>query len=51
VVDVKQRITGRVNGSYYEVVSPSGDVMKQIPLTEADSKLKAAIERNGWESI
>jgi hypothetical protein len=48
---VKQRITGRVNGDKYEVVSPSGDVLKEILLSEADSKLRAAIERNGWEAI
>jgi hypothetical protein len=48
---MKQRITGRVNGSNYEVVSPAGDVMKSIPLSEADSKLRAAIERNGWEAL
>jgi hypothetical protein len=48
---MKQRITGRVNGSNYEIVSPSGDVMKAIPLSEADSKLRAAIERNGWEAL
>lgn len=47
----KQRITGRVNGSVYEVLSPAGDVLKTIPLDEAKghSKLQAAIERNGWE--
>jgi hypothetical protein len=50
-VNVKQRITGRVNGHNYEVVSPSGNVMKTIPLAEADSKLRAAIQRNGWEQI
>lgn len=52
---MKQRITGRVNAKrgFYEVVSPAGDVMKQIPLDEAPghSKLAAAIERNGWESV
>lgn len=47
---MKQRITGRVNGSNYEVVSPDGNV-KVIPLTEADTKLRAAIERNGWEAL
>lgn len=48
---MKKRITGRVSGANYEVLSPDGDVVKQIPLEEADSKLKAAIERNGWEKI
>lgn len=50
---MKQRITGRVNGANYEVLSPAGDVMKSVPLDEArnDSKLQAAIERNGWEKV
>jgi hypothetical protein len=50
---MKQRITGKVNGANYEVLSPTGDVMKSVPLDEArnDSKLMAAIERNGWEKI
>lgn len=48
---MKKRITGRVNGSNYEVVSPDGDVMKAIPLSEADTKLEAAIKRNGWEAL
>lgn len=50
---MKQRITGRVNGANYEVLSPDGDVMKSTPLEEArkDSKLLAAIERNGWEKL
>jgi hypothetical protein len=50
---MKQRITGRVNRdrNVYEVVSPSGDVLKEIPLDQADSKLAAAIERNGWEAM
>ena len=48
---MKKRFTGRVNGPNYELVGPSGDVMKTIPLSEADSKLRAAIERNGWERI
>lgn len=51
---MKQRITGRVNTerNVYEVVSPSGDVLKEVPLEEAasHSKLAVAIERNGWES-
>lgn len=48
---MKQRITGRVSGSNYEVVSPDGNVLKTIPLSEADSKLRSAIERNGWEAL
>jgi hypothetical protein len=49
---MKQRISGRVNRdrNVYEVVSPAGDVMKEVPLSDApDSKTLAAIERNGWE--
>lgn len=50
---MKQRITGRVNGEFYEVVNPDGNVSSRIPLEEAKSnaKLKAAIERNGWERM
>lgn len=50
---MKQRITGRISGAFYEVLSPAGDVMRKIPLEEAqsDPKLAAAIERNGWESL
>jgi hypothetical protein len=50
---VSQRITGRVNGQNYEVLSPAGDILKQMTLDEArfDSKLKAAIVRNGWEGL
>lgn len=46
------RIEGRVEHSHYVIRGPQG-VMKQIPLTEArqDSKLLAAIERNGWEEV
>jgi hypothetical protein len=50
---MSQRITGRVNGEHYEVLSPAGEVLKRMTLDEArnDSKLKAAIERNGWERV
>lgn len=50
---MKQRITGRLSKGFYEVLSPTGDVMRKIPLDEArsDPKLQAAIERNGWESM
>jgi hypothetical protein len=50
---VKQgRIEGRVEHSNY-VIRGSQGVMKQIPLDQArsDTKLRAAIERNGWEGI
>jgi hypothetical protein len=50
---VKQRIIGRVNGDNYEVVLPSGEVNQTIPLEEAkqDTKLAAAIRRNGWQQL
>jgi hypothetical protein len=46
------RIEGRVEHSQYVIRGPQG-VMKQTPLDEArqDSKLLAAIKRNGWESL
>lgn len=49
MVDV--RIEGKVEGEYYTVTGPN--VRKRIPLDEAraDSKLMAAIKRNGWEPI
>jgi len=50
---MKQRREGRVNGLNYEVVEHDGSVIAQTPLADArnDSKLAAAIERNGWEKI
>ncbi len=43
------RIEGRVEHSQYVIRGAMG-VMKEIPLEEArqDSKLAAAIRRNGW---
>lgn len=42
-----------MNGSVYEIRHPDGSVVKQIPLADArgDSKLAAAIKRNGWEGL
>lgn len=50
---MKQRVTGRVNGDRYEVTYPGDIVVQSVPLSEArqDSKLAAAIDRNGWEAI
>jgi hypothetical protein len=50
---MKKRITGRVNGGNYEVLDTAGGVIRQVPLSEArgDTKLIAAIARNGWEAI
>lgn len=50
---MKQRYAGRVNGDSYEVLAPDGGVAKTMTLAEAraDTKLAAAIERNGWEAI
>jgi hypothetical protein len=49
---MKSRIVGRVKGQEYQVVQ--GDaVISSYPLSEArtDSKLAAAIKRNGWDAI
>jgi hypothetical protein len=49
----KQRILGRVQGDMYQVVHPDGGIVSETPLKDAreDSKLAAAIKRNGWEAI
>lgn len=46
------RLEGRIHHGNYIVVGPQG-VVKEIPLEQArsDSKLAAAIQRNGWEPI
>lgn len=46
------RIEGRVENGNYVITGPQGK-MKEIPLAEAreDSKLAAAIKRNGWAPI
>lgn len=51
--DVKERIIGRIRAGNYEIVHPGDVVVKAIPLVEAkeDSKLLAAIKRNGWEAL
>jgi hypothetical protein len=50
---VKQRQTGSVNGDNYEIRAPDGGLIWQRSLAEArsDTKLAAAIKRNGWEAI
>lgn len=50
---MKQRREGRVNGLNYEVVEPDGSVIVQLPLPDArnDTKLAAAIVRNGWQKL
>lgn len=50
---MKQRISGRVNGGFYEVVNPDGSMRYRAPLEQArnDAKLAAAIERNGWQGL
>ena len=50
---MKKRITGRVNGDRYEILDTEGGVTRSMSLGEAraDSKLAAAIKRNGWEGI
>jgi hypothetical protein len=49
----KQRIQGRVVGDQYEVFGVDGAMLSRTPLTEArsDTRLAAAIKRNGWEAI
>ncbi len=50
---IKQRILGRVQGSNYEIVHPDGSIVSQTPLSDArnDTKLAAAIKRNGWDPV
>lgn len=50
---MKQRITGRVNGGSYEILATDGGVMQVFTLEQArtDTKLAAAIKRNGWPAI
>jgi hypothetical protein len=50
---VKQRQTGRVKDGNYEVLAPDGGLIWQRSLADvrADTKLAAAIKRNGWEAI
>lgn len=50
---MKVRYSARSHEGNYEVLDPSGGVVKQIPLDEArsDTKLAAAITRNGWPAI
>lgn len=50
---MKLRREGRVNGLNYEVVEADGSVIVQTPLFDArnDTKLRAAIERNGWPKV
>jgi hypothetical protein len=50
---VKQRVEGRVSNGCYEVVGVDGGVISQVPLAEArrDTKLAAAIKRNGWPAV
>lgn len=50
---MKERIRGRVSGDHYEIVHPGAEVISSTPLSDArkDTKLAAAIKRNGWEPI
>lgn len=50
---MKQRQTGRVKGANYEILSPEGGLIWQKPLAKAkkNTKLVAAIERNGWHGL
>lgn len=48
-----KRITGHVEEGHYVIRDTSGGVNRMIPLDDAraDTKLRAAIERNGWKAI
>lgn len=50
---MKMRIEGRVVGGRYKVHDADGGVLTDVTLDEAraDSRLAAAIKRNGWEAI
>jgi hypothetical protein len=50
---VKQRQSGRVKDGNYEVLAPDGGLIWQQPLAgmRSDTKLAAAIKRNGWEGL
>lgn len=50
---MKQRYAARVSGDNYEVLDPAGEVVRSIALADArtDSKLAAAINRNGWPAV
>lgn len=50
---MKKRITGHVVGGDYEIHDTAGGVIRRVSLSEArgDTKLIAAIVRNGWEAI
>lgn len=49
----KQRFEGRPHGAHYRLIGPDGSVLREIPMGEAraDSKLAAAIKRNGWAPV
>lgn len=49
----KERILGRIREGNYEIVHPDGSVVSQTPLSDArgDTKLAAAIKRNGWKAL
>lgn len=48
-----RRREGRVNGDFYEIVDANGAVLVSARLSEVrdDTKLAAAISRNGWTRI
>ena len=50
---MKLRREGRVAGAHYEVVDADGTVLISTPLADArnDTRLAAAIKRNGWQKI
>ena len=46
---MKERIVGRVVDGHYEVVGTS--YRKPLDEAQSDTKLIAAIKRNGWEPL
>jgi len=50
---MKQRIEGRVEGGDYVIRTFDETIMFQVTLAaaRADTRLAAAIARNGWEEI
>lgn len=50
---MKHRIEGKLGDGVYLILAPDGGIMRAIPLDEAkaDTKLRAAIQRNGWEKL
>lgn len=46
-----RKITGQLDGETYVIRDADGGILRQVPLSQVDAKLRAAISRNGWQSI